>query len=753
MTAANSRLQDKIIANPAVEGMGTTLTALLWSDGHAAVCHIGDSRGYLLRDGELYQITHDHTLVQSLVDEGRISADDVSTHPQRSLLLRALDGRSVAEPDLSVHDAMPGDRYLLCSDGLSGVVSDETLRDTLSDIEDLEVATRELIDLAIHGGGPDNITCIVADVVDTATTRLPPPTTPILAGAAVSLGDLRPGADGTNGLTPVDHADTLDSLTAYDGLGDHHDEHLPARTAPQQAVTDDVDPRFPGDITIMASQNGSAPVGLKTAPGVPAQPPGAAPPHPGGSGSRGRRRWPIVTTSLVVLLAVIIGGGYIAWRWTQDQYYVAANSKGQVVIYRGINQKIAGVSLSSPYQQTTLQLDQVPSNYQQIVKTAYATGSLAQVQRTVGNISTAVKLCQQQYAALAAWQTKDKAYLAKVAAAQRPSRRPRASPSPAPSRPTRARRAPRPGCSASRPARSRRGRLDPGRPPRRPGEAPVSSVTAPTPAVDPDHPLVPVRQGRRGTELIMLVFAFALVAFAFANVGYSLKGRLPSSLAEYMAGFVVIVLIAHLAMRRWAPWADPLLLPLAALLNGLGVVMTYRLAAQGNLLSAPLSSSATDIQLLYTAIGIACFVAVLVLIREPRVLQRYTYTLGAIGLLLLACPRCCRPRSARSTGPRSRSGSAHSPSSRRSSPSWRWPSRSPATWWPSGTCWPWPAAGYSASTCRGPVTWAPSWWSGRPACCCWSSRATSAPARCLWACSWPCSTSPRPGPPGCCSAS
>ena len=98
VAAANVKLQEKIVANPAVEGMGTTLTALLWSDGHAAVCHIGDSRGYLLRDGELYQITHDHTLVQSLVDEGRISADDVSTHPQRSLLLRALDGRSVAGP-------------------------------------------------------------------------------------------------------------------------------------------------------------------------------------------------------------------------------------------------------------------------------------------------------------------------------------------------------------------------------------------------------------------------------------------------------------------------------------------------------------------------------------------------------------------------------------------------------------------------------------------------------------------------------
>ena len=171
VAAANTRLQEMIIANPAVEGMGTTLTALFWSDGHAALCHIGDSRGYLLREGELYQITHDHTLVQSLVDEGRISADDVSTHPQRSLLLRALDGRSVAEPDLSVHDGQVGDRYLLCSDGLSGVVSDETLRETLATIEDPEAVTRQLIELALHGGGPDNITCIVADVVDTAAGR------------------------------------------------------------------------------------------------------------------------------------------------------------------------------------------------------------------------------------------------------------------------------------------------------------------------------------------------------------------------------------------------------------------------------------------------------------------------------------------------------------------------------------------------------------------------------------------------------
>ncbi len=164
----------------------------------------------------------------------------------------------------------------------------------------------------------------------------------------------------------------------------------------------------------------------------------------------------------------------------------------------------------------------------------------------------------------------------------------------------------------------------------------MSSITAPSPTVDPTGPMAQVSRNRRRTELIMLAFVFALVAFAFANVGYSLKGTLPAGILEYMAAYIAIVLAAHLVMRRFAPWADPLLLPLAALLNGLSIVMMYRLGAQGH--PPPISASTADTQILYTAIGIGCFVAVLILIREPRVLQRYTYTLGAIGILLVALP-------------------------------------------------------------------------------------------------------------------
>ena len=171
-----------------------------------------------------------------------------------------------------------------------------------------------------------------------------------------------------------------------------------------------------------------------------------------------------------------------------------------------------------------------------------------------------------------------------------------------------------------------------------------SVATSENPALGgmPDSP-VPLPRGRRRTELAMLVFAVALVAFAYANVGFGLKGKLPPGMAEYMLGFVVLLAIAHLAVRKLAPWADPLLLPLAAALNGLGIVMIYRLQESGRngnpgQVIATLSSSAATLQIVYTAIGIGCFVAVLALVREPRVLQRYTYTLGALGIILLALP-------------------------------------------------------------------------------------------------------------------
>jgi PPM family protein phosphatase len=163
---AKAALRDMAEANPALSGMGTTLTALLWSGSQLGLVHIGDSRAYLVRDGEVFQITHDHTLVQSLLDDGKITADEVASHPNRSLLLKALstnDG-SKEEPDLQLLQARPGDRYLLSSDGLHVTVPAEVITEVLLTVRDPDQAAGDLLKLAMDAGGPDNITCIVADV-------------------------------------------------------------------------------------------------------------------------------------------------------------------------------------------------------------------------------------------------------------------------------------------------------------------------------------------------------------------------------------------------------------------------------------------------------------------------------------------------------------------------------------------------------------------------------------------------------------
>jgi PPM family protein phosphatase len=139
---------------------------MLWTGSQLALVHIGDSRVYLLRDGELFQITHDHTMVQSMVDEGRLSPEEAASHPQRSLLVRALGQGAHTTPDMRLHDAQREDRYLLCSDGLSTVVPTEEIGRVLSEIREPQQAVRELIALANGSGGPDNVSCVVADVLE-----------------------------------------------------------------------------------------------------------------------------------------------------------------------------------------------------------------------------------------------------------------------------------------------------------------------------------------------------------------------------------------------------------------------------------------------------------------------------------------------------------------------------------------------------------------------------------------------------------
>ncbi|HET9171726.1 MAG TPA: MerR family transcriptional regulator [Actinospica sp.] len=147
------------------EESGTTLTAMLWTGSELGLVHIGDSRAYRARDGRLFQITQDHTLVQSMLDEGRITPQEAESHPQRTLLVQAVgSGESVPEPELRIEDVQAGDRYLLCTDGLSRAVDEAEIQRVLQAADDPADAVRELVDLANRAGGEDNIACVAAVV-------------------------------------------------------------------------------------------------------------------------------------------------------------------------------------------------------------------------------------------------------------------------------------------------------------------------------------------------------------------------------------------------------------------------------------------------------------------------------------------------------------------------------------------------------------------------------------------------------------
>ena len=287
--------QDELLAradrDPALAGLGTTVTALLRAGSKLAMAHIGDSRAYLLRDGQMTQVTTDHTFVQHLVNTGKITAEEAEHHPQRSVVMRVLgDFDMEIVPDLSVREARAGDRWLLCSDGLSGVVSADTLADTLVGVADVEACAERLIQLALRAGGPDNITVIVADIVDLDLLpdgAAPATSSSVVGSAATSRNRRTAAADG-----PAARAATLTRSAAAP----------PDGTAGAQEDGDSDDP------------------------------------------VRWRRRR-LVTIIALLLLAAATLGGIAAYRWTQTQYYVGV-AGGDVAIYRGIPQTIGPLALS-----------------------------------------------------------------------------------------------------------------------------------------------------------------------------------------------------------------------------------------------------------------------------------------------------------------------------------------------------------------------------------------------------------------------
>ncbi len=336
---ANRDLAAAMAADPALTGMGTTLSALMRSGPTGlALVHIGDSRAYLLRDGRFTQITKDHSFVQTLVDSGQISTDEAEHHPQRALVTRVLTGNAEDDPDLTMRQARRGDRYLICSDGLSDVVGIDTITEVVTAGHSPDDTGRRLIDLALRSGAPDNITVVIADIVDPLTS---PPSSPQIVGAAAErrLGGLE---DTAGPRSPAARAAAL--------------RRTVTGTAPEE-----------GGVLLAEEDRG------------------------------GRRRWGRLLAVLAIALLAVLGGLYAAYDWTQRQYYVGLDD-GHVAVYRGVPQSLGPWELSSVYRRTDIAQGDLPPLAAQAVTGDVSVGGLDQVENTVRQLSADAALCRAKKA-------------------------------------------------------------------------------------------------------------------------------------------------------------------------------------------------------------------------------------------------------------------------------------------------------------------------------------------------------------------
>lgn len=333
---ANAEIGQRIHDEPALDGMGTTLIAMLRTGETITLAHIGDSRAFLVRDGQVSQVTKDHSFVQNLVDEGRITADEAKTHPQRSLVTRVLTGADDDEPDLVVRQGRAGDRYLIASDGLTDYVARETVDEVLVQTADPAECAERLVALALRAGAPDNVTVVVGDLVDMARSAAPPTQPQVVGAAAARRRGTRP--------IPTTPAAKAAALTAA-ATGDDGDD------------TDDA--------VALAEE-----------------------------GPRSRRATLLrVAAALVVTAVVLAGGSYAAYAWTQQQYYLGARD-GVVTVYRGVDQTLGWLSLSSPEYSTMIAVDDLPPSYQQSIESGIEVADRADADSRVDELRVQAAACR-----------------------------------------------------------------------------------------------------------------------------------------------------------------------------------------------------------------------------------------------------------------------------------------------------------------------------------------------------------------------
>ena len=336
MTEANKQLVDTVSSFSYLEGMGTTMDALLFSGNTASIVHIGDSRVYWLRDGVMTQVTKDHTFVQKLIDAGRITPEEALYHPRRNVLMKVL-GDSQQEPEFDVHhiDIQPGDRFLLCSDGLCGVVPEQIIEENMK-ITNLDEATDLLVAEAKEYGAPDNVTVIIVEVCD-ADDQLAPPNITWLGSAANEVVISQSG--GSRILQIFSRISFWDAFRKREEFLSEND---------------------PGFAKALDEFDGKV------------------------------RSWKIRGLLLFVIIAAVAGGSIFGiYSYTQTRFYLGVEN-GKVAIYQGIKESFAGFGFSKLYEESVIEVDTLPDFQKDLLTRTISADSLEDAREKLQQIIESV---------------------------------------------------------------------------------------------------------------------------------------------------------------------------------------------------------------------------------------------------------------------------------------------------------------------------------------------------------------------------
>lgn len=409
--AAHDAIVGKAKRERKLAGMGTTVTAVALVAGYWVVAHIGDSRAYLLRDGHLSRITCDHSYVQHLIDTGRITPAEAKNHPQRNVVMRVLGDFDIdPHPDISIRKAHPADRWLLCSDGLCGVLEDSTIKETMTALADQGECAQRLVQMALRAGSTDNVTAVIADAtlaLDADAFDLPHQT-PLVGGAASR--SLEPIADIVNepvATAPAlrdDHSPAKRAAALMQPADTQHNDAAPASAEPSttrvvqpSAVREETGERDnpdTGEIPVVQKPDGR----LSADPNDPEVAKAIRDEHVEQKKAtrvkHQRNRLAIVITILLAV-AVLFGAGTGTYMWSQTRYYVG-NSNGKVAIYQGVPTNLFGLALSHEVSSTSITVSNLPQTWRDQLNRGISVGSLDEAQSHVGIIRSEMNKFKKQ---------------------------------------------------------------------------------------------------------------------------------------------------------------------------------------------------------------------------------------------------------------------------------------------------------------------------------------------------------------------